>query len=294
MPMATRVSVVVASVGSLELLSECLESLRSQCRDLHAEVVVARAAREADVAFERVAHWCRRVSAPADAALPLVRGLGLDAAIGEWVAVTEDNCLADADWLPRLLAGAGSGAHVLGGRVGNARRERRIDRGAYYAEYGIYGPGPGRARRGAAPLVTGANAAYHRSVVPSVAAWARGGLWEHEIHDRLHAAGHSIQVVPGARVRQNARHRLGAFCRDRYAHGRGFAAVRAGGRAAWRRMALLIGTPALPVLLAARIARAVDAEERRYFAGALPATLLFLGAWALGEAAGYLRGSPAR
>lgn len=291
---AKRVSVVVASVGSLELLSECLESLRSQCRDLHAEVVVARAAREPEAAFARVANWCRRVSAPAEAGLPVVRGLGLDGALGEWVAVTEDNCLADPDWLARLLAGTEYGVHVLGGRVGNARRDRRIDRGAYYAEYGIYGPGPGRERRGAAPLVTGANAAYHRIVVPSVSAWARGGLWEHEIHDRLHAAGHAIRVVPDARVRQNARHRLGAFCRDRYAHGRGFAAVRGRGRPAWRRAALLAVTPALPVVLAARIARAVDAEERRYFAGALPATLLFLGAWSLGEAAGYLRGSPAR
>lgn len=94
-----------------------------------------------------------------------------------------------------------------------------------------------------------------------------------------------------ARIRQNQRYGLGAFCRDRYEHGHDFAATRGASLPAWRRALLCAGTPALPIVLASRIARAIDREDRRDFVRALPATLAFLGAWALGEAAGYAAGA---
>jgi hypothetical protein len=124
-------------------------------------------------------------------------------------------------------------------------------------------------------------------VVPQVAEWAVGGSWENVIHDRLHAAGHRFRLVPEARVLQNLSYRMGAFCADRYRHGRAFGATRAKGLPAGKRLVLLAASPALPLLLAARILRAAPAPERRDLPRGLPAMLLFLSAWALGEAAGY-------
>ena len=127
-------------------------------------------------------------------------------------------------------------------------------------------------------------------MVQQVAEWASQGSWENVIHDRLHAAGHGFKLVPGARVKQNLTYRLAAFCRDRYEHGRAYAATRASGMPAWKRIALLAATPLLPLILAGRVWRTVEPAERRYLPRGLAAMLVFLSAWALGEAAGYLRG----
>jgi hypothetical protein len=254
---------------------------------------LARAEREAPATLACAA-TCRVITAPADVDVPRLRATGLAAARGEWVAMTEDHCVADPGWLEALLNAPSADVHILGGRMGNARRDRATDCGAFFSEYGFFGATHAPASAVRAPLVTGANVAYHRSVVAEVARWAGEGSWENVIHDRLHASGRRFRLVPAARVRQNQRYDVTAFCRDRFEHGRDYAGTRGFGLPLWRRVALLAATPVLPVLLAARIARLTDPEERREFRRALPATLTFLAAWSAGEAAGYLYGGRAR
>ena len=290
----SRISVVVVSFRSLDLVAQGLDSLRPQCARLGAELLLARAAREPIASVARIAAGCRIIPAPSDTDVPRLRGAGLAQAEGDWVALTEDHCLADPGWLDALVQAADSNVQVLGGRMGNAKRDRATDCGAFFSEYGFFGADPSRAPTDAPPLVTGANVAYHRSVVAEVAAWAAGGTWENLIHQRLHAAGCRFRLVPTACIRQNLNYRIRDFCRDRFEHGRDYAATRALGLPLWRRAALAAATPMLPALLAARIARSVDPEERREFGRALPATLTFLAAWSIGEAIGYLRGGRAR
>ena len=282
-------SVVVASFRDLAVLDACLASLRDQCRAHGAELLVVRGVREPADALARVTAGCRLIAADATDGIPALRGRGIAAASGEWVAVTEDHCVADAGWVGALLAAGGPGADVLGGAMGNAQRARRTDCGAFFSEYGFFGAVV-RAGPSGPPLVTGANAAYHRRVVPDVADWALTGSWENVIHDRLFAAGHPFRLVPDARVRQNLRYDLAAFAVDRFEHGRDYAATRGKRLPGWRRAVLAAATPLLPLVLARRIVRAVDPGERPYFARALPATLTFLAAWAAGEATGYLFG----
>ena len=280
-------SVVVASVSSLELLAECLARLRPQCASVGAELIVARAAGEQSPELARLAEGCRVRAAPAGAGLARVRGAGLSGTAGEWVALTEDSCLADDRWIEALTAAIKPDVHVLGGSMGNARRARVTDCAAFFAEYGIYG---GSMDRGQSSLFAAANVMYHRSVVSRVAQWCDAGEWENVIHDRLRASGRLFCLVPGARVRLNAHHRVGAFCQNRFHHGRAYAEARARTLPAWRCATLAAGTPLLPPLAAARIARSVHEEERHDFKRALPMTLTFLSAWALGEALGYANG----
>lgn len=273
----------------MDLLAPCLESVRPQCAELGAELVVARAAPEGEAFPLGSIGGCRIVRVPAGADVPEIRGLGLAHAAGDWIALIEDHCLADPNWLGALAAAASPDVQVLGGSMGNARRSRGTDCGAFFAEYGFYGAA--RTRSHGPPPITQANAAFHRSVVPEVAKWAQEGSWEDVIHGRLHAAGHRFRLVPAATVRQNHTYGLWAFCRDRFEHGRVYAAIRVRGFPKWRRMALLAGTPLLPALLAGRIIRSAHAEERHCLPRGLPAMLAFLTAWALGEAAGYAIGS---
>lgn len=283
-------AVVVASFRELDVLASCLESLRPQCRAHGAELVVARHVAHDDARARRLLAGCRLVDAKPTDDIPRLRGIGLGAVQAEWIAVTEDHCVADPGWLSALQAAGAGGAEVLGGSMGNRHRARRIDCGAFFSEYGFFGAAPVAAGAVGAPLVTGANVAYRDVVVERVAAWAQAGDWENVIHDRLFRDGHAFRLVPEARVCQNLHYSLGAFARDRYAHGRDFAATRARALPRWRRVLLAAATPLLPPVLARRIARAVHPAERPHFLRALPATLAFLSAWSAGEAVGYIFG----
>jgi len=178
---------------------------------------------------------------------------------------------------------------VVGGSMGNARPARAIDAGAFFAEYGFFGPRRHAGQPGAAPLITGANVAYRRGVLSDVAAWASAGAWEDVVHGRLAAQGVRFRVVPDAMVLQNLEYTLGGFCRDRFDHGHDYAVVRTAEVGWLRRLALAAGTAALPPLLGWRVWRSAGRATPGAFLRALPFTLIFLGAWAMGEAAGYLR-----
>lgn len=283
------ISVAVASCRDIRLLSELLDSVVPQCRRLGAELIVARTGsqRDSDSTAVVEASGCRIVWCPVDATIPHLRGAALAVASGDWVALTEDNCIVDPGWLDRLQARATAGVQVVGGSMANARPGRGIDCGAAFAEYGFFGP-LRTPVNGSAPLVTGANVMYHKSIVAQVAGWAANGDWEDVIHGRLFHQGASFAVASDAIALQNLRYRLGDFCRDRYEHGRDYARVRARDASLASRLLFLFATPLLPALLAARIWGSAGRATPTQFVRALPWTLAFLAAWSAGEAVGYV------
>ena len=287
---APAVSVVVASNRSAALLGACLNSLVPQCARLGAELVVARSGEPLDVAgLSRGYTGLKVVAMEADATIPQLRGAGMAMATGDIVALTEDNCVADPHWIDMLVGGAREGVDVVGGGMDNAQRERAVDWAAYFAEYGFFS-GTRRAPDGATPLLTAANVAYTRRVVDDVVDWARSGEWENVVHDRLLGRGSVMRFVGTAAVYQNTNTRFWDFCRDRYEHGHAFARRRLAENPESSRIALLAGSPLLPMLLTARVARAAASTRWGAFMRALPATFAFLTAWSVGEAVGYVRG----
>lgn len=282
-------SVVVASKRAPELLEACLEAALPQAEEIGVEVVVSRPPGPDSPAFR--ARWptVRFVDAPVLADIPELRGIGLGAARGEWAALTEDHCLPGPGWLSGLVAAFQGGADVAGGPMGNARTDRMVDRGAFYAEYGFFAaPDPG----GEGPL-TAANVAYGPAVLSQVAQWMTDGEWENVVHARLRAQGRESHFVPSALVRQNGTYDLRGFVHDRFQHGRDYARVRLRETRGRGRLVRLLTTPLLPPLLLWRVSRRAAPGEVTPFVTALPATAAFLTAWSVGEAVGYLTG-PAR
>lgn len=282
-----RLSVVVASRQERKVLDACLASLLPQCAAHGAELIVARGGTigEIETAYPSVIF----VEAPEGAALPALRAAGMAVADGDVVALTEDHCVASPDWLAQMLMAHRAGADVVGGAMENARGERALDWAAYFAEYGSY---INPADAGAPQHVTAANVAYGRTVLGDVIAAAREGHWEKVAHDRLAARGRAVAFLRTAAVYENISHRFGDFCRDRFAHGRDYAAERLMEEGAGRRWLYLAGAPLLPFVLTGRVARAAGRRRLGPFIRALPLTFLFLGAWSAGEASGYLRGAP--
>ena len=279
-------SVVVASCRAPELVGATVEALRPQCRG--AELIVARGVPDGRADPAGLLAGCRVVACPSTATIPELRGAGLAAAQGDEVLLTEDNCVPRADWVERLASGFAAGADVVGGTMGNAHPDRAIDSGAYYAEYGFFGPLLRAPGGGASPFVTGANVAYRRSVVERAARWAGEGEWEGVIHHRLAAAGARFALVNDAVVEQNVHVGFADFCRDRLEHAYDYAVVR---KAEWgmgKRVGMACASAALPPLLTWRAWRNAGRSDPGGFLMALPFTLAFFSAWAAGEAAAYL------
>jgi GT2 family glycosyltransferase len=281
------VVVVLASFRPRAIAEGAIAALLPQCTAHGVGLVVARRPADADESWlgDRFP-GVLVVSCPATADVPRIRGAGLRMATAEWVFLTEDNCLADPDWLPAMMAALNPDAGVIGGSMGNARTARIIDWGAFFAEYGFFGP---ETIPGEPVLVTGANVAYRGDLVEGIAALALAGDWEDVIHGRLSARGVALARAPRAVVRQQLHYRLGSFMRDRFEHGRDYATVRRDGWGFALRLLHGVAAPALPLLLAARIWRATGRHSSRSFWRALPATLVFLLAWGVGESFGYLR-----
>ena len=248
-PVHPPVSVVVASNRSPELLFACVQSLLPECRELEAELVVARDG--TDAAAEHLRHEfpeVRLVTVAAGASIPRLRGEGMSAAGGKRVALTEDHCIARPGWLRALVSGLEQGADVVGGGMGNARRSRAVDWAAYFSEYGFFSstrPGEGPDT----PLLTGANVAYGSKVVDEVTRWALEGEWENTIHRRLDAGARSFGFIPEARILQNQTYEFGSFCRDRFEHGLDYARTRLTEEPGTSRWLRFLSTPLLPLLL---------------------------------------------
>jgi glycosyltransferase involved in cell wall biosynthesis len=285
-----RISVAVAANRSPELLRACLASLVPQCRAHGADLIVVRTGSPTELAqLEHEWPTARFIAAPPDASIPELRGLGLQAASGDFVALTEDHCVAAPDWLSALIEAAGEEVVAVGGGMGNAQTRRAVDWGAYFSEYGFF---DASRPPGDDALLTAANVAYRRPVLRQVTEGALAGDWENVLHGRLQSQGLATRFAARAVVRQNRTYQLGDFCRDRFEHGRDYARARlaeAPGTSRWMRTLACV---ALPFVLTLRVARAAGRGAPGAFLRALPATFTFLAAWSVGEVAGYLHGGP--
>ncbi len=281
-------SVVVASCRAPEVVAEVVRRLRPQCAEAGAELIVARSVPPGTFDAQDAFTGCVLVPCAAEASLPSIRGAGLAAATGEYVLLTEDNCIPRDGWIPQMLTGFAEGGVIVGGTMGNLRTDRSVDVAAYLTEYGFFGEMRAVPSTDASPQVTGANVGYSRAVVGAASAWAQAGDWEGTIHHRLVEAGARVVLVMGAVVDQQLRHEVPWYCRDRFEHARSYASIRSRSWSRGTRVMMALGTAALPPLQTWRAWRHAGRSAPAGFLRALPLTLLFFGAWAVGEAVGYL------
>lgn len=220
--------------------------------------------------------------------VPSLRGAGLRASSGEVVALLEDHLRPAPGWLDALRARHAQSASRLavGGAVDPVDTGRLIDWAAYFCEYGWH---MSPVCEGAAALLTAANISYKRA---ALAMFGELDAWETVWHARLRDRGQELFRDPDMVVLHERRFFLGPFVRERIAYGRDYAATRARGMTPGERIARAVSAPVLPFVLATRLGASVFRKRRNRwkFIAALPWTLLFLAAWALGEEIGYVAG----
>jgi GT2 family glycosyltransferase len=217
------------------------------------------------------------------ATVPELRAAALRAATGDVLAIVDPDCRLDAGWLATARAAMRHAPAICGPVEYDGRSLTAW--AAFLAEYGAFLP-PSSARAG----VAGTNLVVRRSALEAIGAFD-GPFWKDEIVDRLRASGVRPYYLPNLLVHHRRPWRPSEFAVDRFHQGRCYAARRR--RPAAERLARAKVWLLISLLLFGRLASSYWSKRRSHvaFLVASPVVFVFLMAWALGEAIGYLLGA---
>ena len=296
---APRLSIVIASSNDDRLLAQCIAALAPQVIPDDVELCVVRASdRSSTIDRTRLKadvpslHW---IDAPVRSTVPRLRGLGIAASRGEFVAMLEDDCIVNSDWCRHAAAGPGA-AVAMGGVVEPGAYQRGLDWAVYFAEYARF-MRPA-ALTPSAPL-PGNNVVYSRRALLDLPAESQADFREAFVHSGWQRDGKQTTVSDALVV-----HNVNSWSTEHltsvpFHHGRAFAGQRFEGRSPLVRAGFAVLVPGLPLLKVARIM--AETLRRRRLVGpllrALPGIAVFTTSWSAGELVGCLRGpgnSPSR
>jgi hypothetical protein len=217
----------------------------------------------------------------------IARGLGL--VRGAFVALVEDHDVAAPEWSARLVEAHRRPYAVVGGAIENGV-DRLLNWAIYFCDFLRYqNPLPD----GDAQRASDANVSYKRSALEAIRP-----VWQDEFHEAavngaLLARGERITLAPGVVVYQR-RQGVGyaTALRERFVWGRSFGAWRSKEAAARRRVFWAVFSPAIPLLVMARMTGMAVRKRRTLgvFLKAWPLTAALTVWWACGEMTGYITG----
>ena len=299
-----RCSVVVTIVDGGEQLRRCLLALAAQAGGPAVEVLVPWDDTVGDLGalqeeFPRFRflplgrlHTVRTSNSPAGQheLIDQRRAAALGASTGDIVALLEDRGLPRPEWMAALLELHARLPHpAIGGAIDWAGRG--------VLSWAVYACDFGRSRsaqpEGPREFLSSCNLSYKRPALEATRPLWQERYHETEVHERLRREGGVLWFAPTAVV-EPARSRLGLapLLAERFAWGRRYAVTRVNQASGFERSIRAVTAILLPALLYLRILLRHALETPGRLVMATPALLLLLGAWSLGEGAGYLTGEP--
>lgn len=286
------VTALIPTIRGWPAARPALERLVAQTIAAAGEVLVTDgsgrdAPAEADLAL--LGGPVRWMSLPGKSVFQL-RLAGYRAAVGDIVAVTEDHCYVEGDWIARMLAAHADHprAGAVGGAMLNGTNSKLVDWAAFILTQGPFMP---PLENGISRRISGAaNVSYKRRVLERL-----GGDDEQGVIDFLELPsalqGEQLVADDGIRVLHHQSQGLWGTSLAEFDNGRTIAGYRrrrmTGGD--WLR---ILTSPLLPLYRAARALRIVGQKERPrgMIAKALPAHVWFQYCAMAGEVLGYLGG----
>ncbi len=220
--------------------------------------------------------------------VPELRALGIKAARNDVIALLEDHCLPDAEWLNSIIDGAISGNLVVGGAIDYAGGSRLVDWAVYFVEYSAF---MSPLDSGIVERLPGNNVSYSRAAISLFEDLLDNSAWESVWHERLREKGITLFCNPAMIVYHKREFKLLEFLRLFFIHGRNHGALRHF-KSGLYRMMWLLGGFATPFLMALRTGENVFRKGRSFgsFIKAFPLVVVFYYAWTLGEVIGTLTG----
>jgi hypothetical protein len=253
-------SVVVVTLVDQAHLDHCLEALTKQQTTARFEVIIPcdESLGDVNAMIMRYRDW-KFVRTHGTQTYAQLRSLGVRQARGRLVAVTEDHCLPEPDWVKSIVEEHANAPVAIGGVVEKTPPDDALNWAVYFLDYLRYMP---PVEAGETHELTDLNVSYKMSALQEIA-----GVWQREFHEpNVHALW------------------------DRYAFGRLFGSTRVAETPLGKRLLYAALAPALPVLLVARLSGHIRRKKRhkKEFLMALPAIVLLATAWAFGEFIGYV------
>lgn len=289
--MNPRFSVIIPSVNGLPTLAECLTALEGQKCDFNFEIIVVDRTRNETAEYVRENFPCvELVELSAPRGIPEMRFIAMNRARGEFLAITEDHCIAPENWLARMSEAHDAGYEVVGGAVENISRERLIDWAVFLCEYSAFMP---PTANGEVDFVTGNNTSYRRSTLEKLDESLLKNYWEYFLQAELNQTG--VKFFSDSSIVVGHKKEFGFlyFLAQRFHYSRSFAAMRRRKSTFAEQILYIFYTPFLPFHQIWKIFQNVQCKNRNYreFFLSLPLLLLFMISYALGELTGCLFGA---
>lgn len=286
------VTVAVISICGASRLARCLDALAAQREAPPFDIMVVFDPRLADLPalaaqYPEVRFICNEGQTSPLQLVPRA----LREARGELILLTKDHCAPAPDWVRRHHEAQAPGRAVVGGIVEPDPAARGVDWAAYFVDFYRYAAARSA---GPSPTLTVCNASYRREQLAPVRPTWDSYFVETSVNAAIAGQFGQLWLTPDARVTLRRRVRLRDAARERFAFGRSFGASRLEHASPMRRASYALAGPIVPVLLLARMSRTAISHSRLTapFVRALPAVVILVCAWALGEWIGTLTRRP--
>jgi GT2 family glycosyltransferase len=259
----SRVSVVVPCYRPGALVDGCLAGLLAQDVTESYEIIVVESSGDGTAERIRERFPTIRVIIPPRRTLPAeAQNIGVAAARGDFIAITNHDCLVPPNWLRAMLARHATGDYAaVGGAILNGTPESLVGSAAYWSEFNEFTIGR---PPGVVPGVPQCNVCFRRSALVGPAPFpeVRFGAEELTFNFELTRAGGVFFFDPGIRITHLNRTTFTAFLNHQRVLGTGSAMARrlvplAGGIAT-RHRALI------PLLVPLRVGRVLQRVARRH------------------------------
>lgn len=299
-------SVVVTVVGGVPFLRRCLTRLALQAAGRAVEVIVPFDSTSPEIGACRaefpgvrfvdagvIATDCKPgTEAAAHEIYDRRTATGLAAAYGEVLALLQDYGAPEPDWCDQLLAAHRLPHGVIGGAVEH-EGGGPLNWAVYFQDFGRFQP---PLPEGPSPYLTDVNVSYKRAVLDGVRSMWEGRYKEVTVNWALARQGVTLWQRPQVVVRQDrGRLSLRRLVVERYCWGRLFGSIRIRELNTPTRVAYVLLSPAIPLVLLVRMGRKAFAarRQRMAFLRCLPHTAFLTSVWCVGEFVGYLTGREA-
>jgi hypothetical protein len=221
-----------------------------------------------------------------------LRARGLAEARGGIVALLEDHGVPQPGWSAAIVAAHRSDFSAIGGPIDNGV-DRPLNWAVYFCDFGRYqSPLP----EGVTAFASDANISYKRVILEELRPVWEEVFREPEVNGAIQERGGKLGIAPAMIVHQCRRLRLGEALAERFIWGRSYASARPEVSGFPRRALFALFSPALPLLMLARMFASVTKKKRSTgaFLRAVPITAALSVSWACGEFVGYATGRAGR
>ena len=287
-------SVIIAAHNQKSELLSCLSALNKQkpldnVSDFEI-IVVGRIGDALKNNIEASFQEVKIILTPEYFSVPKLRSIGIKAASNDILALIEDHCIPDLNWVNAVVQGHQGGNLAVGGAVENGSRDSIVDWAVYFVEYGFF---MNPLHEGKVETVPGNNVSYRRKVIPYFEDLLDKDVWDADWHERLRDNKIELFCNPKMIVYHKRDFQPLDFWNIFKTHGRNFGASRRFSSGI-HYIAWLFGAIFLPFVLTFRMAKNIFTKQKfkKEFIMAFPLIIWFYSGWVIGEIIGGVTRQP--